>query len=347
MSSNLDIDDVFQTMSDSWSSDFAVEFAHKNYGIKAVASILSSERDQNFLLECDDGNKYVLKVTNVAEDPNVTDFQTKAQLYLMASSLNLPIPHLLRTQDSQYVCLHQTESGDFQSVRLITFLQGVPMHKVKTSEKLRHSLGIELAKFDYALRDFSHSQENHILLWDMQHASNLKLFLPYIENNLDRDLAEHYMERFTSFVKPALDGLRRQVIHNDMNKYNLLVDSKNSENVTAILDFGDMVKAPLINDLAVASAYQLADDDNPFSTVVEIVKAYNSIYPLEKKELAILPDLIITRLLITILITGWRAQKYPENKAYILRNNPYSWSRLKKISEISESKIMTFFEKSF
>ena len=43
--------------------------------------------------------------------------------------------------------------------------------------------------------------------------------------------------------------------------------------------------------------------------------------PLQAAELDILFDLIATRMVLTVAITGWRAARYPENAAYILRNN--------------------------
>jgi Ser/Thr protein kinase RdoA (MazF antagonist) len=51
-----------------------------------------------------------------------------------------------------------------------------------------------------------------------------------------------------------------------------------------------------------------------------MVAGYTSLLPLEAEELALLPDLIRLRHATTLAITSWRARKYPENAAYILRN---------------------------
>ncbi|WYX63095.1 hypothetical protein WJ967_13910 [Achromobacter xylosoxidans] len=56
----------------------AEALALRHYGLAAQATLLSSERDQNFLLRDAAGGAYVLKATHPAEDPAVTDFHTGA-----------------------------------------------------------------------------------------------------------------------------------------------------------------------------------------------------------------------------------------------------------------------------
>lgn len=56
--------------------------------------------------------------------------------------------------------------------------------------------------------------------------------------------------------------------------------------------------------------------------------------PLTETEIALLPDLIATRLLITVAITGWRAQQHPENRQYILRNNGLAWTGLARLDAL-------------
>ena len=48
----------------------------------------------------------------------------------------------------------------------------------------------------------------------------------------------------------------------------------------ALHDFGDMVRAPLINDLAIAIAYQLIGVQDPLPAARDVVTAYHGIRPL-------------------------------------------------------------------
>ncbi|TDG03556.1 homoserine kinase [Paraburkholderia guartelaensis] len=317
----------------------ASRIASEVYGIKGLASTLTSERDQNFRIEDASGHTYVLKVTNPAEDPQVTDFHTKAQLHLMARDPLLPIPHLLPTREGEATYWHKDDQHCRRAVRLITFLPGIPMHRAGRSPKLRASLGAVLARFDLALEGFDHPASQHDLLWDSQRANRLGSLLTMIDSVEERALAERFMQRFVEQTEPALLGLRRQVIHNDMNAYNIMVDSEVGDRVTAVLDFGDMVKAPLVNDIAVACAYQLDDSAEPLSTASECVAGYHAVSPLSPEEIVLLPELIAARLLVTVLITGWRAKRYPENRNYILRNNPLSWDGLRRLAAADDDEM--------
>jgi 4-aminobutyrate aminotransferase-like enzyme len=133
----------------------------------------------------------------------------------------------------------------------------------------------------------------------------------------------------------VLPALRAQVIHNDANRQNVLVDPADPERVTGVLDFGDSVHTALVADIAVASAYQLAEDGDPFAGVADVVAGYHGITPLERAELEVLYDLVVTRLVTTAVIAGWRASCYPENREYILADQPGAWRRLDMLDGIS------------
>jgi Ser/Thr protein kinase RdoA (MazF antagonist) len=312
----------------------AQTIARDVYGLRARAELLSSERDQNFHLRLEDGSAYVLKATHPAEDPAVTDFQTQAQLHLMRADRDLPVPHLHPARDGHYVHWHEGPAGVRRAIRLITFLPGVPLHKTARSDAQAGALGRSLARFDLALGGFEHPTANHKLLWDLQHAGQVADLLPFMEDVGRRALAEQSLEHFTIHVRPALPGLRRQVIHNDLNPYNVMVDAAHPDRVCAILDFGDMVEAPLVQDLAVACSYLLEDSDNPLDRAAACVASYHREIPLAAGEIALLPDLIAARLLITVAITGWRAKQHPENRNYILRNNGPAWIGLARLAAL-------------
>ena len=123
-------------------------------------------------------------------------------------------------------------------------------------------------------------------------------------------------------IAPQLGQLRSQVIHNDMNPSNVLVDGNDVNRVTGVIDFGDMVFSQLVNDAAVAAAYFCRVDEDPFEEVARFLDAYTEILPLTEDEVSLLPDLILTRHLTTVMITHWRASMYPDNASYILRSEP-------------------------
>jgi Ser/Thr protein kinase RdoA (MazF antagonist) len=121
-------------------------------------------------------------------------------------------------------------------------------------------------------------------------------------------------------VAPRLPDLRWQVIHNDLNPHNVVVAPDDTDRVSGILDFGDMVHTPLVCDVAIAASYQLGGAG--LEGLCDYVGAYAAVAPLEAAELDLLYDLVAMRMATSVLISEWRAALYPENAEYILRNHP-------------------------
>ena len=70
------------------------EIIQNIYGIEASVLTLDSERDQNFHLKGDDGNEYILKISNPKEDLEIIKLQSASLKHIHAfdQSLNVPVP---------------------------------------------------------------------------------------------------------------------------------------------------------------------------------------------------------------------------------------------------------------
>ncbi len=326
-----------------FSADEAGSIARDIFGLDATVDELSGERDRNFHLHVTETEHYVLKVSNPAEDPQVTNLQTEALLHIASADPSLPVPRVLKTRDGKTEWVLDRPGEVPRIVRVLTFLHGEPLHRVTSSAALRRNLGYHLAHLDLALKDFFHPAANHELMWDLKHASRIRDLLIHIPDAEQRRLAERFLDNFETHASPMLPRLRAQVIHNDLNPHNVLVRGHDSDQVAGIIDFGDMVHAPLVNNLAVAAAYQPTSYDHPMSGAADLAAAYNEIIPLESAEIDILFDLIATRMVLTVGISGWRAARYPENRDYILRNNPRAWAGLRRLDQISRSEAQDHF----
>src|SRR5580704_7379253 len=62
----------------SFTAPEALAAAAQGYGIRGSASALPSERDQNFLVADATGAKYVVKIANADDAPELLDFQNQA-----------------------------------------------------------------------------------------------------------------------------------------------------------------------------------------------------------------------------------------------------------------------------
>jgi hydroxylysine kinase len=329
-----DMVSLLDTASPALTVDEVDGIARDVFGLTARISELAGERDRNYHLQVDDEH-YVLKVSNPAENREVIDFQTRALLHIAQVNPNLPVPRLVPTRAGAADWVLAPENETPRIIRVLSFLQGVPFHSVLASPALRRNLGAETARLDLAMRGFFHPAAGHELMWDLKHASRVGDLLVHIQDEARRALAQSYLDIFETHALPKLPHLRAQVIHNDLNPHNVLVSPDDHSRVAGIIDFGDMVHAPLINNLAVAAAYQVRSGSHPLETAAEMIAAYHRVLPLEPEELDILFDLITTRMVLTVAITGWRAARYPENAPYILRNSPQAWAALARCSELS------------
>lgn len=303
----------------------AIALAQEAFGLACItASTLTAERDQNLLLREQDGRGWVMKIINPSEPRLTTDFQTAAQLHLLGAEGALPIPKLRMVKAgsdvADYTVETKLEDGRTSVVRMMEFYEGSAVAAKVPSPALRSDMAQVLARIDLAFEGFNHPGQHFDLQWDSSRLDRMANLLPSVDNPVSRAHLEGVLQEFAATVLPSLPDLRRQVIYNDLNFFNILVDPEDTDRVGAIIDFGDIVTAPLINDLAVAASYQFGGDGDR-SGAGAFIAAYCQVLPLRPEEIALLPLLIQARLALTLLITGYRAARYPENATYILRNN--------------------------
>ncbi|MBA0207136.1 phosphotransferase [Pectobacterium aroidearum] len=318
----------------------ALAIAQQEYGLFGQMALLQGERDMNFCLTVTPDERYMLKVINAAEPADVSDFQTALLLHLAQQAPELPVPRIRLTLAGQAeTCVEM--GGVLLRVRLVSYLAGTPQYLTEPSTALMPQLGSTLAQLDNALHGFTHPAANRSLLWDISRAEQVRPYLDFISERQQHQHLRRIFDRYDSRVAPELMTLRRQVIHNDLNPHNVLVDGASPTRVTGIIDFGDAVFAPLICEVATALAYQVGDGADLLEHVVPFIAAYHQHRPLVPEEIALLPDLIATRMALTLTIAQWRASRYPDNREYLLRNVPRCWHSLQRIATYSHAQFVT------
>jgi hydroxylysine kinase len=320
----------------------AQAIARHHYGIAGAAAVLSAERDCNFRLTTPDGI-VLLKISNRAEDPQAVAAQTDAMIHIADRDPGLPVPRVLTTRDGERVLRWGGPDGTLL-VRMLSYLPGIPLVHTPPTAAQRTSVGTSLGRLAVALRDFVHPGSDRLFLWDITHAGELDTLLPYIADPADQDLAARFLAAFKIHALPVLPALRAQVLHNDFNPHNLLVDPAVPDQLAGIIDFGDMVRAPMVNDLAIAAAYDVPDDGHPLAHAVDLVAAYHAVNPLVPEEIDVLFDLIAVRQVVSVVIGTWRAQRYPENRDYILRNSRAAWRGLRRFSSLDRAEARGQFQ---
>jgi Ser/Thr protein kinase RdoA (MazF antagonist) len=169
----------------------------------------------------------------------------------------------------------------------------------------------------------------------LKRADQVHDLLATVTDERKRTLIDRVLQRFSKELRPRLTALRAQVIHNDLNPHNILELGRGR---LGIVDFGDCIRAPLVQELATAGSYQITTVGHPLESFAQFLAAYRSVLPLLPQEVEILPDLILVRLALWITITSWRAFREPDNAHYVLRNARTVYTSLERLLQLPEKK---------
>jgi Ser/Thr protein kinase RdoA (MazF antagonist) len=316
----------------------AEDIAQRAFEIRASAHPLASERDQNFRLRAADGSDWVLKIANPAEDPAILDMQTRALLHIAQVDPKLAVPRVRVTPAGALFHEVDADDGRRSIVRVLSFLPGQLLDDAAPHPALARDVGAMAARLARALRGFSHPASRHALLWDLTQAPSLRSRTHHIASVGRRRVVEEILDHFGADVLPRLQQQRAQVIHNDVSRGNTLVDG---HRVSGVIDFGDLIHAPLVCDLAVPISELLVDHPEPIATAAEITAGYHAVTPLEDEEIRLICDLAATRCAMAVAVAHWRVRDHPENTAYIMAGVEETATLLDQMREWSAERMYT------
>ena len=224
--------------------------------------------------------------------------------HLAEQDAALPVPRVLATQAGMDVGRIEAGGGSY-AVCLLGYLPGQLLSHRPPAAPLLHDLGQWLARLDRALRGFFHPALAQRLAWDVRRLPELVEFAPCIESAASRIAVEARIRRAQGAPCRLLRSLRSQAIHGDCHAHNLLVDAEAGA-ISGILDFGDMIHAPVVLEPAVAMSELLTEDLAPIEALSAVLHGYVQRQPLEAAEVEVLFDLIAARHAVTVLVHAWR-----------------------------------------
>jgi len=319
--------DTLDTPPPTFTSLDAERTAAEVFGIRGNASLLVSERDQNFRIQpVDAGPAFVLKVSNRAEDSAFVEMQTKAMLHVSATDPALPIARLRESVHGDYDPRVEGPDGRPYIVRLVTFMPGQHLAASSLDLDAIRDFAATSARLGRALRGFFHPAARHGLSWLVQNFTNLRPLARLVQDGSRRSIIEHVLDRFEDHVQPVFGRLRAQVIHNDLTLDNSLLDER--RRVSAILDFGDMGHTALVCDLASTAESLISGRPDLFEALEASIAGFESVTPLEEHEKEVLGNMLLARAATTVILSAWRADKYPETAEYITGWDAGAWSLL-------------------
>lgn len=298
----------------------AERLARDHFGVAGRAAALTSERDQNFLIEPASGDAIVLKIANATEDPAMLDAQRAAIEHLARVTTLTPRIVGGHHEDEPAIAMRD---GMTHAVWAVSLLPGRPLAEVRErSAELHTDIGRQVAALTEALRTFDHKAIHRDFYWDL---SKARAVVESRSHAIDDDELSGAIARlgheFDTRVKPLLSSLPRAAIHGDLNDNNILVALANGttalqQRVSGIVDFGDMVYSYRVGDLAIAIAYAMLGSDDPLTIVAQIARGYAERIKLDDAEMSALFGLAALRLCASACIAAEQQRERPDN-AYL------------------------------
>jgi 4-aminobutyrate aminotransferase-like enzyme/Ser/Thr protein kinase RdoA (MazF antagonist) len=297
----------------------AARLAHELFGVSGSVECLPSERDQNFLVTRNAGERLVLKIANAMEERALLEAQNQAMEHV-SQRVRL-LPNAIHSLKGELIETASAPDGRKHFVRLLTYLRGTPMGSVKRhSAELLRDLGRKLGLLDGALQGFDHAALHREFYWDVANGlRQVKKNAGRIRDGKLLAMVRALTKVFEDFTVPLLPRLRASVVYNDANDFNVLLGGgddifSRDQSVTGFIDLGDMVHGYTVGDLAVAIAYAILDKPDPLAAAGEITRGYHSTFPLTEDEISALFGFVALRLCMSVCIAAEQQQSQPGNE---------------------------------
>ena len=284
---------------------------------------------ENFLGSCNN-SKYIIKKYPYTKHI-INQINSENNLLAHLNLKNSIYPNPIKNKNGEYFEIYNSGKNTYV-VRLLSFLNGTFLGDINQTKKILESLGSFTAEMNKAILDYEDLYiSSRVWQWDIQHIHLNKKFIKDIESFRDRKLVNYFLQQFDEVVIPILPNLRKSIIHNDLNEWNILCNDKG---VSGVIDFGDIAHTQLVNEVAIAMTYGAYDKHDPITNSSYILSSYHKKLPLNNDEISILYYLITAKLCMSVCNSAYSRKINPDNKyAFISEKN--AWKTLKKFIKYS------------
>ncbi len=217
-------------------------------------------------------------------------------------------------------------SGQKTILRLLSYLKGSFLGDQPLNNEVLRTLGTAVATMNTQLLKITHyTIQARQYNWDIASCHLNEPLIKHIQAPEDRKIVAYFFQQYKENVRPLQDQLRKSIIHSDVNEWNVLLDNNR---VSGIIDFGDMVYSPLINEVATTLTYILYREDKGIDLAIPFLRAYHQILPLQEKEITVLYYLIAIKLCISVCNSASALKQNPDNQYITISEKP-AWRMLR------------------
>ncbi|HCY85985.1 MAG TPA: hypothetical protein DHV36_12690 [Desulfobacteraceae bacterium] len=298
------------------------------YGITGRLTRMAGE-NTTYLVEADTGMAYVFKPMDEETTTGMIEVEHLAVETLMNAELGIMLPRIIPTREGDVVATAKTRDGITIRGCLRSFVQGLPWHSdVPASPERLKNLGRTVARMTNIMSAIIHPDTLRTHPWDLAAADQHRAAIGKVEDPARRQILERIFLRFSAIARPKFAKLPRGPIHGNLTDANVLIQGNR---VSGILDFGNCLDNPLVNELAIALACHTPDEPDPLDTAALMVGAYHRERPLSRDEIEVLFPLMCTRLAVSLILTSRHRTPAPDRAwkrlAELVRHTPAAAAR--------------------
>jgi len=294
-----------------------------HFGITGVLKPLGGEYDLNFSGKDADG-EIIVKIMRVGCDLDYVEMQREAIAHALQRDPDLPLPKIIGKP-----LIWPDPQGEKRIIWLQRALAGKPMGAIAARDtNFLAQLGCMAGRLNKALADFHHPQLERSNKWQLLTSDWIESGFEKIKTPSRRALLQQILDIYRQIL-PVLQALPAQAVHNDLNDWNILIEQRLNQPPipSGLIDFGDMCRAPIICDLAIAAAYAIMRQSDIEQALAALVKGFHQTCPLSEKELALLWPLVKMRLAVSVVNAAIESEKAP-GELYVTISERGAWDLL-------------------
>ena len=281
------------------------------WGLRARATPLPGERDANFLLEGDSGERFVLKVSGASERSERLGLQHGLIARARERDPALRLPEAVPTATGELPAWRDF-GGRGHRVRLFRYLEGLPLSAFRRRPRpLLESVGGLVGRVQRALDGFDHPElDVQEIPWAPAHAPAVIAAASGVLAEEDSFGTYRAVADAVRGDLPDLLALPAGALHNDANDDNLLLAAGTAETARpedlALLDFGDSVRGPLICEAATAALYTTATAFEPLPAAARVLAGFAAERSVSEQEADLFRVALATRALVSAGVAALR-----------------------------------------
>jgi len=305
---------------DGVSEDRVHQWVRDNYGLDGKLDRLPGDCDLNYKLSTNEGEIFVCKLTHDSCDRELLSAQNEVMDLVKQSDL-AAIPYVLISSQGESLVPLNDDGGHAYVGRVLSFVPGTVLAKCQPySAELLRNLGRTVGRLNLALTGYDHPAFHYKFDWDLAHAMEpVERYRGLITDPQLRGQIDQVYQNFKTIVVPRFGQLKTSVIHNDANDYNILAEGNE---VTGLIDFGDMVHTHTICDLAIAMGYTSLESDDVLQVILEMAIGYNESMPLGDDELTVLFPMMCMRLAVSACMGQHQIRQRPDDPYLAISQEP-------------------------